>query len=521
MGPIDAKENMRLEYQRRQEERKKALLEEYNRRQQAKQSSTQTQDQWPKGTRQLSPVEYFSQTVPIVGSVGETLGAFGAAGVGTLTGQGNFGDIYRKERDISRAERKRFEQENPASAMALGFGSGAIVSPAGLLTQAGISAADTALSEESGTSGALSGVITAGLGAATKPVAKYGGAAADWAGEKLKKAGVEQAWDALSSGFKKLTKKGEASEGFIPQEAGQFALESGAMNPILGVFGNSWKAITGRLEAAEEKARGDITKLVNDLTAAGAGEVSPTRIILGLRQLAAQTPKREVGDQYHRTLSNVAKQIQEDYGQRPMSQRQLQDLKNRFAPQPQDAMTMEYNRKKALQDVRGTLSKAQNEGVESGIEQLGRGFEDTADLARNYQRLKTSELGALNAIEGARERTARIATNRTPSLTDYLMGGAAGVGFGVGTGDWSTGLGAAVGLGLGNRYVRNRMQQTVAANLYSLGRMLKGETKYSGILRQAAERGQANLGLTHMILLQRDPDYRSTVQSLEQEGASQ
>jgi hypothetical protein len=165
-------------------------------------------------------------------------------------------------------------------------------------------------------------------------------------------------------------------------------------------------------------------------------------------------------------------------------------------------------------EFRGLMEQAMESASGPGArDQLGSALE-RVHVARTAQR-------------GARRAARRAGGNRQLSPTDYLamMAGLGGAGAGAAMADPVTALGSAAGAVVINRAVRGREHAISATALEGLSGALRAmgprAQGWANTLDGAARRGPVALAAAHATLQRTSPEYRQTLQQVEEGGGEQ
>jgi hypothetical protein len=455
----------------------------------------------------LSGLGYGASQVPLAGPLAER------AGVATAK---FFGDDKAQEKmDLGKA---RYEMENPKTADVLKVAApfalplGPAKAGAQALYQGGLSAADTLArggdAGDAGLSGALSAGVSRGLtgvAARAAPYIKRAGEAVDSAIKPIAQPVVDylrgkaagRASDAALAGQTKLNRELTTAQ---KRNVGETLLdEKGVMD---SKFGSNAKQLAAKINEAEGAAKADITSFINRHTDEGRAQPSKESIIRSIQELKAKKKLTPDTKPYHDYLDRQEEFIAGELG-KDLSMRGVQNLKNEVPWEPLAVSGLKKGRK----DYKKVLQKSQDEALVP-----------TGELGA-YKSMQGREAALISAQKGANERANRFATNRSPSLTDYLTGGAGLVaGSVIGGQDGNMGAGAiggataAAALGGLNRLGRSRGSSASAANLNALSKMVG--TKFGPILEEAASRGKGAIGVAHYLLYKNNPDYQQMYDSV-------
>lgn len=501
--------------------------------------------------------------------VDEISGALGAGGDVLFgdTALGDIDDAYVKNRDESRENFRRAQEDNPglytagqvggglatAFVPGLGWANAAKGAPlaarlgtaalAGGLTGAGGSESSPTDIAEFGKDvavGAGAGVLTQGLFDAAGPaiaagarrVAKPIGNAVRGTAKWLKGSGEELAFKAAAGNQAKVWD--EAVRQGRVNEIGRDLLDDGVVTA-----GSTARDISERAGEKVDEAWEGMKELFDQVDqAAPQGVVSGKSIADKLRAYA-----KEIGGTGNKALvgrlAEAADEL-EQLGTMTLAAAQREKNSWHFTPGDPSSVPKQVSNK-----VKSIIGGGMEEGVDSygksaasvaeevvsppsqfaEVLQTGNGtsvpqqggavFREAEEVASQgiapekslelYKALK-SKYGNMATADDAAEITAnRIAKNQKISLGDKMAAAA-----GAAAGGWK-----GMALGVANKVARERGASTGAVALDKIGDLLaktpEAFGRWAPQLRDAAGRGNHALAVTHFLLLQQDPEYRKQV----------
>lgn len=347
-------------------------------------------------------------------------------------------------------------------------------------------------------------LFSAALGKALPPIAEYGGNVLKGAREMMGEGG-----EFLASKAVGLTKGLRKRFDLSPSEArgiGREALDSGVVTPFADAESMA------RAAAQVKKDVGD--QIGEAIRIADESGIPPNfqKIINTLKEKQAQYAEsrvaRPIYNQYQKVISDI-----EGLKGNPML-----DL-------PPGGVKGLQREKELLGKVAYPKGVSQESriGYQEAYTPIKEALEESVSKTQSpqqtqiYKYLK-DKYGKQKTIEaGLAERLSSEEGNRFIRPTDFLVGGAFGLGGGVLPGA------AAV---VAKRGIEKYGHQVGAVTLDRIGKILSRSSlalgPYSGIIRQAIQRGGTAFATTNFLLQQRDPQYRQMIEELsskEEEAA--
>jgi len=207
-----------------------------------------------------------------------------------------------------------------------------------------------------------------------------------------------------------------------------------------------------------------------------------------------------------RALTNEAKDAAREGG---MTFERAKNLKGSYRFNPTDTTTQTLGQD-ATNAARRAYQTAQEDAVTNAISQMGpKSYAEEIKLLQRYPEL-TKKYQGLKALEApAVSRAIGDVSNRKMSLTDYITSMSLGGGAAAAAQNPAV-LAATPVIMLGHKLIRERgsaFSARLLDKIGSLGQQISG-TPYAGMLAKAAEKGNAALIGTHLLLYRQDPNYR-------------
>jgi hypothetical protein len=499
-----------------------------------------------------SKLESFGRGYGQTGSLGfgDEIGGAGEAIAGgvqsLLTGSNNFGDQghlegiakiidnYRRARDTNREQNDAAQNANPGTFLAgklVGSAVPALVTGGeSILGQAGANAAISGanaigeskssdpltLAKEGVEAASIGGLAGGAIGAAGKVIDPLVGAGIRAVGAKASDLGEKFAVGALGNQAKIIRKLRQTGQ---LNPLGRELLDSGVVTPNA-----SFENILERLSANKAdvgKSIGNIDERVQKfiadnpeegLQATGSGLSNAIRdhVITPMSRESGRVADSEALDNY------LTKEFQNVYHDQPVSPAQLRDFKGKVREKVNyygNPINQDTGRQASFNQLSQSIEDKINQTVDAVDDAGLSGIKDEYDqVMKKYGLLAEGK----NLIQ---DRLDKIQKNRFLSPTDYLAGS---VGTAVGYAQDHDPVSAALKGGafaLGNKAFRYRGNQVSATLMDKVGQVLQASPdrlgKYASVLSQAAQRGSSELGISHFVLSETDPEYREKMKEIE------
>jgi hypothetical protein len=457
------------------------------------------------------PRSSIGENVPLVGPLARRAGeaVFGSFMEGGAEG-------LRARRD---AEKRAFAEEHPGADIAqklVGGIGGGLALPAPGAGMGGVAGAATRIGSNVGILGgdALArtgsldeakraatsgGMLQLGMesipvvGKAASPLARAIAQKTTQAGEKLQQTGAMRAVKAALGNNAKAWRM----MGTKAQDTGEQMLEKGVVT-----FGAKAGKIAGKADDAADDAWAKVTQTFDDADNAGV-TVNGADIAQKIRDEAA---KIERVPQNEARIASLEKEALffESQGAMPLSR--VQKLKGEYDFKPTDAKNAVLGK-----DGNNLMNRVLGNSVKDTVKASN--LPGAAEFERAY-----TNAGAFGAVKKAANQTEQQLTkNRSPfSLTDYIAGGAAGVGATVLGGDYKDAGLASFAIATANNLARTRGNSALAVTMNKLGQAIERKpdqvARFYGVLEKAAQNGQSSLVAAHQMLLQTEPEYRKAIE---------
>jgi hypothetical protein len=366
-----------------------------------------------------------------------------------------------------------------------------------------------------------SALFAGALGKAIPAVGKYGGEILEGAGKKM-----GEGAEFLASKAVGLTKGLRKRFDLAPTDAraiGREALDSGVVTPFASA------ETMGLRQADLLRQTGDEIKAIIKNASDAGGVPNLEKAIADIEAKAARYGDSDVGkavyNQYQAVLNDL-RQMQRQAMPRtiPGKPTGLVDASGKELTHPPVEIPGQPPTISALQQEKGILGEAAypagvateaKTGLQGAYtpvkEELESAVESTAgpEQAGVYKYLK-DKFGKLETMgKGLTERLTSEEGNRFIRPTDFLIGGAFGLGGGVVPGV------AAVAT---KRVVEKYGHQVGAVSMDAMSKILKSTPEalgaYAPIISKAIQRGGTSFATTNFLLQQRDPEYRKKMEEL-------
>lgn len=496
----------------------------------------------------------------LLGWTDEAQAALGAGWDVLQAALGNRGDIdfgkaYGTHLKPQRALLAQAQDEHPVAYLG-GNATGALASSAAAAPIKGLGllmnpSKAASVAGRVGTAAAAGGVSGAGVSSAgpLESPEQLGEFAGD-VGKGVLAGGVVQGGaEALSAGVKALPDalkrlaERRAFKAAVGNQQGVYdeAARKGTINQIgrdlldedVVTFGSKASQIADRARSAQQKVGGEIGDLIATVDEAVPKSFSGGNVAGKIREYAESIKSpgnRSIYDQLMRQADEF-----EQLGAMPLAE--AQRLKNTYRWDARDPAAMPIGKDatnkvktfigEEMDDVVGFFAKehvdevakpafAEMTGTGGALVPRSRpqsvlreaqapGELDPAKMGEAYDALKGKYGNLATAAKAAKKLANRQEKNRTFSLTDYLLGGAAG----VATANPVKGMAVAAT----NKAVRERGSAALAVSADKLADALAAAPeafgKFAPVLKKAAERGSSALSVTHALLMKSEPQYRA------------
>lgn len=446
------------------------------------------------------------------------------AGIGELQGEeGSLSDKYEKYLREQRGYGAEVEKDAPISTGVGALAGGLAMPVTGVAGAAAMGAAaahgysDRDLDEPN--FGDLA------LGAALGGGATYLGQKLTKLPETLKKAGERRAFKAAVGNQQAIY---DNTSDVMKNKIGRTLLDKGVVG-----FGDKASGIAAKADSARRAAGGAIGDVISEVDELYPKSFDGKLISDKLLEFAT-----EIDAPVNRgAVNTILEQADEFANMGSMDLREAQRIKNLYKYDPRDPAKLPISKEFAnrvkqaigeqMDETVARLAKDNAADVGHFSEEImtgtGRPMTRTSDVF-----LKTAEsadesmpgwfekfrgakddYGQLKqAADAAKKLANRQEKNRTLSLTDYIVGGA---GFGLGGGNPVT----AGAMAVGNKVMRERGSSAAAVGLDKLSDILTNSSEmlgsYAGPLKQAWQKGNESLAVTHYILMKNSEDYRRQI----------
>lgn len=466
---------------------------------------------------------HVGENVPVLGPLAVKASE---AGVGYIEGD----KAQQMAHEANQADAKQFTSEHPVESAASSL-AGAAMLPApfagakGLvgvggrvLANTGLAAADQAAQ---GKDPIAAAELAGPMSLAGEALLGSAGAAAG----RLSNIAEQRAVKAAAGNNGKLIKDSLKTGRIAMEDNGQL---SSSMGRDMLTADEAGPAVVGRLDKAEDLAPklrakqqfygdkiGEVGKQIDQVF---PKSVSGDRIADKIEQYANSIPDTPSMSAVKNRLMDEAQYYK---GQGYMSFNDAQTHKGLYQFKPMDASTQVLGQdatnfiKSAVSDE---MDNAANIISESAASKENPMVEHLVDQYQNYKQ----KYGTYKTMgDAAEQRLGKDLSNRFAAPSDMGTGLAAGVGMMAGHSNPILAGAAALGAGAVNKFSRERGSAFSANIANDLSKMLSENPsalgQYRQVLQDAAQKGNANLGLTHYLLMKNDPQYQALMD--QQQGA--
>lgn len=274
-------------------------------------------------------------------------------------------------------------------------------------------------------------------------------------------------------------------------------------------FGSSISGIGKRAKAASKEAGQEIGDIRSSLDKYVSNPVKGQDISDDILSYAMET----YHPNYEDRAANLVKQSRAFDEMGDLSFADAQRLKSGYA---WDQNQVSARGNVSSEDIEKKLNSLVEKHVEKAVDRVGGENPDLAGIYDKYKGAKKTFSTLEPVAKAAKEREIKNLSNNTFSPSDK----AAGLAYLVSKGFSNPlDLAKAVAVGGANKLVRGRFDSTAAvlgdkvANVLSAAPERLG--KYANVLAEAAQKGPQAAAAVHMVLMQRDPEYRKQIEDIE------